>query len=73
MTTFKEATDALGLTAPELAEMFGVSAQTIRQARLDPEHVGHRSPPSGWEEKLAAVAKKKGGELAELAKALKRA
>lgn len=70
--TFKEATELLCLTGPELAEIFGVSAQSIRQARLDPEKVGYRTPPAGWEAKLAELAGAKGGELAALAEELRK-
>lgn len=69
--TFKEATDLLCMTAPQLAEFFGVSAQTIRQARLDPESPGYRTPPDGWVDRLAAEAEARGEALEGLAKSLR--
>jgi len=68
--TFKDVVDRLRLTGPELSELFGVSAQTIRQAKLDPSKDGYRSPPRGWAQTLARIAKERGGELLTLAKEL---
>jgi hypothetical protein len=73
MASFKEATDALGLSAPELAELFGRPAQSIRQMRLDPEHNSYRPPPDGWERILAPIAKERGIVLYDLAQELERA
>ena len=73
MATFKEATDALGLSAPELAEIFGRPAQSIRQMRLDADHSSYRPPPEGWEKTLAPLVREKGAELRELAEELEKA
>lgn len=71
--TFREATDMLSMTGPELAELFGVSAQTIRQCRMDPNSRGYRTPPTGWEKELAKVAKARAAEITRLARELERA
>ena len=71
--TFREATDALCLTAEELAELFHVKLPSIRQARMKPGSTGYRSPPPGWEGELAKIARTKGRELVKLAEALERA
>lgn len=70
--TFKRATDLLCLTAPELSEILETPAQSVRQARLDEDNPGYRPPPSGWEEKLAKLARERAGELLELAEELER-
>ena len=70
MPSFKESTDILRMSAPELAEIFGLSAQAIRQARQDPTRPGHRTAPRGWEQKLATIARTKGGQLVKLAEEL---
>ena len=70
MTTFKEATDLLCLSAAELADIFGVSAQTARQYRLDGSKDGYRTPPQGWQTVLSPIARDRGGELVKLAEEL---
>lgn len=72
MVTFKEATDAIGLSAGELAELFDRPAQSIRQMRLDPDHPNHRPPPPDWRSVLATVARQRGQELQELVMRLER-
>lgn len=68
--TFKQAADALCLSGDKLAELLGVTLQTVRQARLSPQAKGYRTPPAGWEGKLAKVAKRKARELERLAEEL---
>jgi AraC-like DNA-binding protein len=69
---FKEATDRLGISSPALARRLqkdlaiSVSAQWIRQARLDPSKDGYRSPPSGWEKVVARLARERQTEIAEV-------
>jgi DNA-binding GntR family transcriptional regulator len=65
---FKEATDLLfrQVTQTELAEALGVSIASIRQARLSPKAAAYRSPPKGWEEAVAKLAKKRARELRAL-------
>ncbi len=67
MRTFREAMDALGLTAEEAAAVFGRPAQSVRQWRLDPGDPSARRPPADWRQRLAAFARTRGGELQELA------
>jgi len=67
---FRRATEILGLPASELAAEFGVQAQTIRQMRLAPSAVNHRSPPPNWEKILIRLARKRGKELSELVEQL---
>lgn len=73
MATFREVADALGLSAPELAELFGRPAQSIRQMRLDPDHPSCRPPPEGWEKVLLQRVQARRVELRELAEALEKA
>jgi hypothetical protein len=67
---FREAMDALGLTAPEVAEAFQMTTQTIRQMRLDPDRPGYRSPPPSWRSMLAQIGKDKGEELSTVVRQL---
>ena len=66
---FKAATDALfAKTGPEdLAAELGCAAQSIRQARMDGEKGGHRSPLPGWEAAAARLARQKATQLQKLA------
>ena len=68
--SFREVTDLLCLTAVELSDFFELPVQSIRQARLDPSNPGYRTPPTGWETRLAPVAHTRGGELVKLAEEL---
>jgi hypothetical protein len=56
---FKEATDLLfqRVDHEKLAEVLGVSVASVRQARLRPDAAAHRSPPSGWQNAVAQLAK----------------
>lgn len=65
MISFRDALNAVCMNATEAAGLFGVEPQTIRQMRLD--GAGSRTPPPGWEAKLAGVARKKSRTLAKLA------
>lgn len=58
---FKEATDALfdRVDHEELANTLGVSIASIRQARLGPNAVARRSPPSGWREAVIRLAERR--------------
>jgi hypothetical protein len=65
--------DAICMTAPEAAELFGVEPQSIRQMRLDADMASARTPPAGWQAKLAPIARKKSKALAKLADELEKA
>ena len=69
---FIQATDALTgcPTHPDIAKEAGVSVQTIRQARLAPDHPNNRPPPAGWEQAIANLARERAAELVELAETL---
>lgn len=69
---YREATDILAkrATLEEVAAELGVSVQALKQARLDRDASGYRSPPPGWERAVAAVARRHAGDLAMLATAL---
>ncbi len=73
--TFREATDRLaerGVGLAAVADALGVSYATVKQARLDASSPSYRKPPEGWEPVLAALARKRGGELLKLAERLER-
>lgn len=69
---FRSATDELlgCFTAAEIAARIGCSVQAVKQARLDPASIGHRSPPPGWRPVLRQMAAEKGVKLASLAESL---
>ena len=69
---FVAATDTLfEKTGPEdLAGELGCSAQAIRQARMDADKPGHRSPPRGWEAAAAKLARRKAEQFKRLAERL---
>ena len=66
---FRKATDELlaGISHQELADTLGVSVATVRQARLEEGAKAHRSAPSGWETKVARLARARSASLARLA------
>ncbi len=69
---FKTTTDELrkhvGLR--ELAEELGVSPNLLFRARLKPNGDSYRSPPAGWEQAAAKLARRRAKELERLAKEL---
>jgi hypothetical protein len=69
---FVAATETLfAKTGPEdLAGELGCSAQAIRQARMGENKTGHRSPPPGWQNAAAKLAKKRAEQLRRLAERL---
>jgi|GEM_PF-2000169 len=73
--TFRDATDDLlkGISHERLAAALGVSVPSVRQARLDPTAKAHRSPPEGWEGKVAKLAESEGKRLLRLSKSLQTA
>ena len=58
---FREAVDDVckRLAHDDVAKGLGVSVQTIRQARLDPNTQGHRSPPNEWQYALIRLAEER--------------
>jgi len=69
---FKAATNLLGVSAPELAEAFGLRPQTIRQMRLAPDATNFRNPPEGWQKVVIRLAKERGKKLKALVDTLER-
>jgi hypothetical protein len=66
---FKAATDALFARTgvDDLASELGCSPASIKQARMDGENAGRRSPPPGWEAAAARLARQKAAQLQKLA------
>jgi hypothetical protein len=59
--TFKKATDRLfsRIDHEDLAKALGVSVASIRQARLGPDALAHRSPPADWESAVLRLAEER--------------
>jgi len=59
--TFKTATDRLfsRVDHKDLAKALGVSVASIRQARLRPDALAHRSPPPEWENAVVRLAEER--------------
>jgi hypothetical protein len=57
----KDAIDAVcsPLGHEDVAKSLGVSAQTVRQARLSPTAKAVRAPPSGWESAIIRLAERR--------------
>jgi hypothetical protein len=70
--SFKEAMDTIAVSATELSQLLGVPAQSIRQARLDPDNPGYRPPPRGWQAVLVRLARERAPRLESLADRLER-
>ena len=66
---FIQASDALTdcRTHDHIAVAAGVSVQTVRQARLAPDHPNNRPPPPGWQKAIAKLARERAGDLVKLA------
>lgn len=58
------------VTLVDVAKEAGVSHGLVRQARLDPSSPSHRSPPPGWEQAVAKLARSRAAELVALAEEL---
>lgn len=65
--------DRLELSAPDVAAALGVKPGTVRQMRLEEGTEGYRTPPANWRAVLAALAKKRGKEMAKFVEQLERA
>ena len=59
--TFKKATDRLfsRVDHNDLAKALKVSVASIRQARLSPDALAHRSPPPDWETAVLRLAEER--------------
>jgi len=59
--TFKKATDRLfsRVDHEDLAKALKVSVASIRQARLSPDALAHRSPPPDWETAVLRIAEER--------------
>jgi hypothetical protein len=59
--TFKKATDRLfsRIDHEDLAKALAVSVASIRQARLSPDALAHRSPPPDWENAVLRLAEER--------------
>ena len=70
---FREATDELctAITHDDVARALGVSVQSIRQARMRDDVIGHRSPPDNWKKALSALAEKRIADYQRLVEGLK--
>jgi hypothetical protein len=71
---FKDATDRLAdcPSHAELAEVAGVSVQSIRQARLDPSNSNYRTPPPNWRQAVIRLAEDRIARLRHLIEELGR-
>jgi hypothetical protein len=59
--TFKKATDRLfsRVDHEDLAKALEMSVASIRQARLRPDTLAHRSPPPDWETAVLRLAEER--------------
>jgi hypothetical protein len=66
--TFKKATDRLfsRIDHEDLAKALQVSVASIRQARLSPHALAHRSPPPDWENAVLRLAEEQEWRLRKL-------
>lgn len=69
---FKEASDTLGVPAAQLADEFGLTPQTVRQMRADPDSSSYRTPPSNWREVVIRLAEQRIEQLRNLVAELRR-
>lgn len=69
---FRTAANILGdqITTADMAEILGVSAHSIRQARLQEGAPGYRKPPEGWQKAFLRLAEDRCSELQSFITAL---
>lgn len=62
---FRTAANILGrqITTADMAEAVGMSAHSVRQARLIEGAPGYRTPPKEWEAALVRLARNRVAEL----------
>jgi transposase len=70
---FRRATDELcaAITHDDIAMELGVSVQSIRQARMNRESNGQRSPPDHWKGAVSLLAEKRIAQLRSLIERLR--
>lgn len=66
---FRDVTDQLtaAVTLADLANEIRVSHGLMRQARLATSASSYRSPPAGWEQAVATLARRRASQLLSLA------
>lgn len=72
---FRDATDRLigaGVSLRDDSAALGASYAAVKQARMDPRSGGYGTPPPGWEQALARLARGRSDELEQLAVELDR-
>src|SRR5580704_4572086 len=57
----------------DVAKTLNCSVATVRQARLEPSARARRSPPEGWEGRMASLAAQRAERLQRLAERLRQA
>ena len=65
---FRAVTEALfaKIGVEDLAREIGCSGQTVKQARMEGDSLGRRSPPPGWEKAVRKLAIQRATRLAKL-------
>lgn len=59
------------ITLEDIAKAVGCGANTLRQSRMAPDAVGHRSPPAGLQRAMHDLCKDRAKYFAELAERLR--
>ena len=59
------------ITLEDIAKAVGCGANTLRQSRMAPDAVGHRSPPAGLQRALHELCKDRAKYFTELAEQLR--
>ena len=59
------------ITLDEIAKASGCSVSTLRQSRMAPDAVGHRSPPAGLQRALHELCKDRAKYFTDLAEQLR--
>jgi hypothetical protein len=69
---FKDATDVLfeKMGPNDLSVALGCSPAKVRQARMDTEKSGYRTPPEGWEPIVARIALNRARAFLKVAESL---
>lgn len=59
------------ITLEDIAKAVGCGANTLRQSRMAPDAVGHRSPPAGLQRAMHHLCKERAKYFIELAEQLR--